>query len=563
MDSAKIADYEKSRPEMQDKPFRSSCYAPYTSLYFNTNGDVIACCKNTTYVLGNVGEESLEQIWRGKKANAMRRALQDYKFGLGCDFCEWQIQGGQYDQVYARVFDELPVKGIEAEWPARMEFTVSNTCNLACVMCYGVLSSTIRAHREKLPPLPKVYDDRFFADLRKFLPHLKDAKFFGGEPFLAQENYRIWDMMIEDGIVFPCHVTTNGTQWNKKVERILEALPCSISVSMDGVTKATVESIRVNADFETVRANVEKFLAYTRRRGTGISFTYCLMRQNWHEFGEYLRFGEERGVRVFINTVINPDDCSLYTLPPEELRDIARRMEEMDAREGYSKMPRNGAVWTSGVQSLWKNADDEQRRRIGDFKQAKAKKDPITRAWVMVGSGQFDKALAEVADVGPANQGYYFRLCLEGHVLRRQQRFADAEQVLDKAIDLHRRGPSAFVERAWLRIDTQRFAEAVADAEAGLKNTEGNKDARLLASAWGALGVAQGRSGNLADGVVSLRRATEFLPDAAHTHITLGWALLHAGKVAEALAACERAVQIEPASADAAKLRTALSSARA
>ena len=76
--------YEASR-ELEGKPFRSSCYAPYTSLYLNTNGDVIACCKNTTYVFGNVARDRLGDIWRGKKASAMRKALHDYKFGLGCE----------------------------------------------------------------------------------------------------------------------------------------------------------------------------------------------------------------------------------------------------------------------------------------------------------------------------------------------------------------------------------------------------------------------------------------------------------------------------------------------
>ncbi len=85
--------------------------------------------------------------------------------------------------------------------------------------------------------LPKPYSDHFFAELRKYLPHLKFAKFLGGEPFLAQESYRIWDMMVEDKLQIPCHVTTNGTQWNERVERVLEHVPCSFSISMDGVTK--------------------------------------------------------------------------------------------------------------------------------------------------------------------------------------------------------------------------------------------------------------------------------------------------------------------------------------
>ncbi|MFY9345811.1 MAG: tetratricopeptide repeat protein [Planctomycetota bacterium] len=562
IDDRTIAAYDAARPELAKKPFRSACYAPYTSLYFNTNGDVIACCKNTTYVLGNVADERLADIWRGKKAQAMRKALRAYKFGTGCEFCEWQVKGGQYDQVYARVFDVLPVRGEAAEWPSRLEFTVSNTCNLACVMCYGVLSSTIRAHREKLPPLPKVYDDQFFADLKPFLPHLHNAKFFGGEPFLAQENYRIWDMMIADKIVIPCHVTTNGTQWNSKVERVLAAFPCNIAVSMDGATKATVESVRVNANFEEVRANVEHFLAYCRKRGTVFTLTYCLMRQNWHEFGDYLVYAEQRGIEVFINTVIDPADCSLYTLPPADLRAIASRMTALDTGGRYSKLRTNGRVWNSALQALVKNADERQRAEVGAMKEAREAKDPLRIGWDLVRDGKLDEAMAAVAGVGPDDQRHYGRLVLEGHVLRRLNRFADAEATLGRAVAMNRRGPNAFLERAWLWLAQNRFAEAAEAAESALRNCEGMSASTLIISAQGALGLALVQSGRIEEGLAAAARAVELAPDNPDTLLQSGWVAWHSKRYDEAEAACARAAGIQPGHGGLANLRQAIAGAR-
>jgi radical SAM protein with 4Fe4S-binding SPASM domain len=461
--------YETHR-DIGKRAFPSSCYAPFTSLYFNTNGDVIACCKNTNYVLGNIAHESLDEIWKGKRLKALRKALAGYNFKLGCEFCEWQIQGGEFDQVYTKTFDDLPLRGEDPEWPSMLEFTLSNTCNLACVMCYGVLSSTIRSQRENLPPLAKVYDDKFFEDLRKYLPHLKIAKFFGGEPFLAQESYRVWDMMIEDGISIPCHVTTNGTQWNAKVERILEHFPVSLSISVDGATKETAESIRVNMDFETVTRNVERFLDYTRKRGTYMSLTYCLMRQNWHEFGEYLRYGEKLGVDVFINTVIDPADCSLYTLPSEELVDIVRRMDELDARHGFSKMRRNGDQWTSALDALRKNANARQRAGVDSVKDANRRlkelhrPDYVHAAWKLVHAGKPEEAIAEARKVPDTDlKGYEGRLA-ETQALRDLGRLEEAEDCLDRAIGMWRKNPFAIAERAWVRYDRGNHAGCREDA---------------------------------------------------------------------------------------------------
>lgn len=355
MDRSRIDEYHATR-SFADKSFRSACYAPHVSMYFDTLGNVLACCQNVKYPVGNVTRERLLDVWRGPRVRKLRRALQKDAFGAGCQFCEWQISVGNYVNAFTRNFDRFPVADVDPDWPQMMEFSVSNTCNLECIMCYGVLSSSIRSRREGLPPLPKVYGDEFFDDLRAFLPHLKFAKFLGGEPFLAAESFRIWDLMEQEGAAPLCNVTTNGTQWNERVERVLERFPVSICVSMDGVAKSTVESIRVHGKYETILQNFRRFLDYTRRRGTDLTLTYCLMRQNWREFGDYLLFADEHDCGVCVNLVREPADCSLYTLPVDELASIAAALE----RQGETlsaKLGRNRSVWIEQTTALRRRVD--------------------------------------------------------------------------------------------------------------------------------------------------------------------------------------------------------------
>lgn len=335
--------YDATR-DFSEKGFRSVCYAPFVSLYFDTLGLVRVCCQNTTYVVGNVAEQSLDEIWRGPRIRALRNALLKDNFALGCRFCEWQLDDGNYTGSFMRTFDIHPAASPDPDWPVQMEFSVSNTCNLECVMCRGEWSSSIRSRREKLPPLPKAYGDRFFEELRRYLPHLQRARFLGGEPFLAQESLRIWNMMVEMGLSIPCHVTTNGTQYNARVERILEAIPVSFAISMDGVTKETVESIRRNADYDALMENFRRFHAYAKRRGTTVGLTYCLMRLNWHEFGDYLLFADEWDCDVYVNTVTNPPDFSLYTLDPDDLAEISRKLDAQSERI-LPRLGRNRQVW--------------------------------------------------------------------------------------------------------------------------------------------------------------------------------------------------------------------------
>lgn len=329
--------YHASR-DLGRQPFRSACYAPFTSLYFDSWGFVRACCQNWTHPLGHVGQATLAEIWEGARAEELRRAVQADDLSQGCQYCAWQVADGAMATVFARNFDRFPARAEPPRWPAQMEFSLSNTCNLACGMCNGEWSSVIRSKREQLPPLPKAYGERFFAELVPFLPQLEQAKFLGGEPFLAAESLRVFELLIEADLGTPCHVTTNATQWNARVERILDALPVSVSVSLDGATAETFEGIRRGARFAEVRENFARFAAYARRRGTYLGLTYCLMPQNWFEFGKFLLWADEQDCEVIVNTVIHPERHSLYHLPPAELAPIVRSLET----EAESLVPRLG-----------------------------------------------------------------------------------------------------------------------------------------------------------------------------------------------------------------------------
>jgi MoaA/NifB/PqqE/SkfB family radical SAM enzyme len=360
MDPETLAQYNKSR-SISDKAVQSLCYAPHTNLFFDQTGEVRACCWNWKHKLGNALHDSIDDIWRSAQIQILRHALEGMAFGPGCEACDRQTANGWIANPPMRGFDRFAVPAAVPEWPQRMEFSISNSCNLECIMCRGVCSSAIRARREKLPPLRTLYSGAFIDSLRKYLPHLNRAKFLGGEPFLVPEYYRIWDMMIADGLKTECHITTNGTQYNAKIERVMDALRMSLAVSLDGATKKTVESIRVNADYDEQMRILKRFREYTLARKTDLSLTFCFMRQNWFEFGDFCLFAEQLGCQVGVNTVMNPPAFAVYNLPAEELRKIYSTMEQQTAHlEPHLK--RNRGVWFAEldrVRRRCRQAEDE------------------------------------------------------------------------------------------------------------------------------------------------------------------------------------------------------------
>jgi MoaA/NifB/PqqE/SkfB family radical SAM enzyme len=350
MDPGILAKYDASR-DFKLKTFRSLCYAPHTSLYFSMDGGVRVCCHNWSCPVGNVSRETIDQIWNGEAVKSIRRALESRTFAAGCEYCEWQIATGSLVNLSMQKWDVFPVHETDPAWPLQMEFSIGNTCNLECIMCDGKASSAIRAHREKLPRLVSPYSDAFFDELRFYLPHLNNARFLGGEPFLQSECFRIWDMLVEDGVLLPCHVTTNGTQFNTRVEHLLEKMPFSIAISLDGYRKETIEAIRVNAKYDVLMKNVSSFRQYTREKKTSFGLTYCLMRPNWEEFGDFCLFADSLGCRVFVNAVRRPSHLSLYTLERDELGRIADSLERQ-APDVVPRLNQNRAVWVGEVERI-------------------------------------------------------------------------------------------------------------------------------------------------------------------------------------------------------------------
>jgi MoaA/NifB/PqqE/SkfB family radical SAM enzyme len=351
---ARFAPYDAKR-DFSAKSHAALCYAPYTNLYFDNRANVRICCHNSVFPVGNILETTIDEIWQNARIVSLRQSLAAYQFGQGCEFCVRQAADDWFASLSMQRFDEFAVASAAPEWPAQMEFSISNACNLECIMCGGLWSSAIRRRRENLPPLPHLYSRDFLLSLRKYLPHLKRAKFLGGEPFLIREYYVLWNMIAAEGLATPCHVTTNGTQLNPHVREVMDKLPFSIAVSMDGATKTTVERIRVNADFDALMRNVREFRTYARERGTSFSLTYCLMRQNWHEFGAYCALADELDCTVAINTVTHPPEFGLYSLAPAALRQVVRGME-IEAPRLERRLGRNKPVWFAEFERLRRRA---------------------------------------------------------------------------------------------------------------------------------------------------------------------------------------------------------------
>lgn len=347
------------RRPVDDRAATPACAAPFVAMEFDPFGDVQACCASALYPLGNVAEASLRDIWEGPRAQALRAALLRDDMTYGCGVCRHRL-GERHGDLPLNYYDNFPLTSLDPEWPFSLQFSLHNTCNLECIMCGADRSSRIRSRRSDLAPLPHVYGDDFFEQIQPFLAHSGAVDFSGGEPFLVPEHHRLWDLIAQLDHQPLCSLTTNGTVWNDRVETVLDAIDHHISVSLDGTTAETFEAVRVGASFDEVQVNVDRFARYTASRGTQLTITWSLVRQNWFQLGTMLRHAEERGIPVKVQTVIEPE-FGVQRLPTDELRAVVAAMDA-EGRDLLPHLELNRPMWEREVERLH---DELDRRADG------------------------------------------------------------------------------------------------------------------------------------------------------------------------------------------------------
>lgn len=303
-----IKDFNKVRP-LGPQPIL--CYAPYKMMYFAFGGEVIACCHNRKHVLGRYPEQNLKDIWEGRELAVLRDHIVRDDLSYGCEVCKTLLLGRNFDGAKNALYDRYRAK----PWPIIMEFELDNTCNLACIICNDLFSSKFSGETRT----KSVYDENFVTQLETFIPHLKEAKFYGGEPFLIPIYYKIWESMLRINPGVQIMIQTNGTILNNKVKKLLEQGRFSINVSIDSLDKELFEKIRKNANFEQVKENTLWFAEYCLQKGTHFGIIPTPTRLNWMELQKITSWAGELNARVYFNTLITPVDLALWNLPAKEL----------------------------------------------------------------------------------------------------------------------------------------------------------------------------------------------------------------------------------------------------
>ncbi|MCC6278521.1 MAG: radical SAM protein [Oligoflexia bacterium] len=315
LNADQIIEYNKSRQVVNRDLL---CMAPFNNIYFNVLGQGAACWL-TFHESSTYPRQTIREIWFGEYFSNLRNHVKNHDLSYMCRVCDKNIKTRRFKNTLAQAYDlNTPV----GKYPRIIEFELSNVCNLECLMCNGRLSSTIRRHRDNLPALKSPYDDHFVDQLEEFIPHLDEARFNGGEPFLQKICWDIWERIIKIKPSIQITVATNGTVLTDKVKTLLAKGNFRINLSLDGITKETYEKIRVNSNFDQVMKHVRYYSEYCKNNKSIFSVMINPMRLNWQEMPKFVQHCNENQYHLWFNTIYRPFHLSLWNLSSEKLKQI-------------------------------------------------------------------------------------------------------------------------------------------------------------------------------------------------------------------------------------------------
>ena len=295
------------------------CNAPFSSIKFNIDGIASPCCCNEYW--DNYPAHSINEIWNGNVYKSYRTAIKRNELPDACAYCRRALLNKEFHSVKIHQFDVLKVSRLFRNKIRKMDLSLSNACNLECIMCQGYYSNKIRQNRDHLPPIKNIYGQEFRNEIKPLLPDMQEIVFLGGEPFLNPLYYDIWEDIISINPKCIISVVTNGTILNDKIKYFMERGNFKINLSFDAITKETYEAIRINANFEETMANMKYFGDILARQGKRLHIPICPLKINRFEIPDLIRFCNEKEYSINVCGMGGAVGISMDYMSSDELRE--------------------------------------------------------------------------------------------------------------------------------------------------------------------------------------------------------------------------------------------------
>jgi len=286
------------------------CAAPWRGLHINPRGDVKTCCAGDPNMLGNLNEQSIEQILHGPVMQEIRQSIREGTPHAYCYNCVQAERYGRSERDWhnnvSPEFDPRTARDDE-HIPTLIDVRWNITCNLSCNYCGDKCSSKWAA----LKHIPfksgaRPYYEQVCDYLLQHQSNIREVALVGGEPLLLPENDRLLDVLPEDCIVTLITNVSVDLTTNKIFHKLKTRSRVGWSLSFDN-TQDRFEYVRHGGSWELLQRNLDQLQPLMQNQGHwgGIHAVYNVY--NATRLIELTEFARSRGLTIHWQSLYQPE----------------------------------------------------------------------------------------------------------------------------------------------------------------------------------------------------------------------------------------------------------------
>ncbi len=321
---------KKNRAKI-DEVSSTFCLAKWTEAVVKLHqGRISFCCHSTNSAPININScnEDIDNFFLDPSIKHQRDNLLKGIKDKACSFC-WEQESKALNQSSERYHKSSlkwnsPVLNKFSEnknpqiKPTFLEIAITNKCNLKCIYCSELHSSSIKEENLKYGITPTSEDvlnnqaslkippqselDTHFDLLKKWLSHnihtLKVINLTGGEPLLSEQLFELLDMIEQNSnCTANLHINTNLQlpkstiiRFQEQVNRIVisKGIKVHVITSLDSMGK-DAEFIRQGLKISSFKENIEILLSGSPGLYLGITASFNIFSIfNFSEVAEYV-----------------------------------------------------------------------------------------------------------------------------------------------------------------------------------------------------------------------------------------------------------------------------------
>jgi organic radical activating enzyme len=307
------------------------CAAPWRGLHINPRGDVKTCCAGDPNMLGNLNDQTIEQILHGPVMQQIRQTLrQGRPHDRYCYNCVQAERYGRSERDWHNNvnpdFDSNRAQDLE-HCPVLIDLRWNTTCNLSCNYCGDKCSSKWAALKGiSVKSGARPYLDQVCEYLQQHHHHIKEVALVGGEPLLLPENERILDVVPADCTITLITNLSVNFERNAIVAKLFQRDRVGWSMSFDNIGPR-FEYVRHGASWALLQTNLFRVQAqFGRGHWGGVHAVYNMY--NATRLEEFVAWAKSQALETHWQSLYQPACLDPLKHQPA-IRDLAQQQLAM------------------------------------------------------------------------------------------------------------------------------------------------------------------------------------------------------------------------------------------